>query len=160
MNSPQGSATRPTSDKVRAAVFSSLMDSVHGARFLDLFAGTGSVGIEAYSRGAAFVTFVDKHSKVLQTNAKLMPAGSYKIITSDIFTARLVDSYDIIYADPPYGVYGADKIMDAVIPLMAEDAVFVLEESVRTEIDTAAMPLALTKERRYGDTLITYWALH
>ena len=157
--SPKSSAVRPTSDKVRAAVFSSLADRAEGARFLDVFAGTGAVGIEAYSRGASFVTFVEKEPSILKTNVKLLPPESYKILPKDIFTLNFSSTYDIIFIDPPYGEYTAEKLLGFIYEkgLLADGGVIVYEESVRTAINKDGMPFELVKERRYGDTVIMYW---
>ena len=151
---------RPTSDKVRAAVFSSLGDAANGANFLDLFAGTGSVGIEAHSRGARHVTFVEKYADTLRRNLDILPKSAYTLVCSDIFKSGLAGGpFDIIYADPPYGSYKPEKVLIWINKqkLLAENGVIVYEESVRTQAERERMPFVFIKERRYGDTLILYF---
>ncbi len=150
---------RPTSDKVRAAVFSSLGDTVEGARFLDLFAGTGAVGIEAYSRGAAHITFVEKHAETLRRNVELMPKAAYTLVRSELFRSGLTGAYDIIYIDPPYGCYNPAEVLNWIDKhgLLAANGVIVYEESVRTRAEWEQMPFGLIKKRKYGDTLIFYY---
>lgn len=157
--SPASSQVRPTSDKVRAAIFSSLADHVDGAEFLDLFAGTGSVGVEAYSRGAKHITFVENHPQSLYTNIKLIPKGSTTVIAKDIFKSPLNKQYDIIFADPPYGKYTPHKVLSHIFEneLLAPDGVIVYEESSKTDMEAEKQPFLLIRERKYGDTLITYW---
>ncbi|HXF42958.1 MAG TPA: 16S rRNA (guanine(966)-N(2))-methyltransferase RsmD, partial [Pyrinomonadaceae bacterium] len=110
LKSPPGNKTRPTSDKLRETLFNILSGRTEGARFLDLCAGTGAVGIEAISRGADFVTFVDRSRKacaLIEENLDLLavPEEMTEIlsITAENFTSKKVEqSYDIIYYDPPY----------------------------------------------------------
>jgi 16S rRNA (guanine966-N2)-methyltransferase len=150
---------------VRAALFSSLGDLVEGARFLDVFAGTGAVGIEAYSRGAAHITFIDKQTKVIASNVKLIAdTHAYKIITSDVLQARLSGTYDVIYIDPPYGEYEPAQLLTKLAGVLADTGTMVLEESKRAMADLPeiapdgqAWTLSCTKTRKYGDTVLTYW---
>lgn len=154
MNSPM----RPTSDKVRAAVFSSISEAVGGCSFLDLFAGTGSVGIEAYSRGASSVTFIDLDTKTLEKNIELLPKNTYKLIKGDIFSIRFHTVYDIIFIDPPYGIYTPEKILNLIYEknILAYNGIIIYEESVRTKFDMENIPFNMIKQRKYGDTMITY----
>lgn len=157
---PRGSAIRPTSDKVRAAVFSSLGDRVEGANFLDLFAGAGSVGIEAYSRGARHITFVEQHAGALRRNLSLLPKSGYTLICSDIYKSSFANSiYDIIYIDPPYGVYKPEGVLNWVgrRELLAQDGTLIYEESARVQAEWEQKPFLPTKKHRYGDTLIIYF---
>ncbi|MDR2870020.1 MAG: 16S rRNA (guanine(966)-N(2))-methyltransferase RsmD [Deferribacteraceae bacterium] len=153
------SIMRPTSEKVRAAVFSSLGEIIVGARFLDVFAGTGAMGIEAYSRGASHITFVEKQPQTLSANVKLIPdTSAYKIIAGDVFTVKLTGTYDIIYLDPPYATYDSEQLLLHMMPVLADGGVIVLEEATRKQPAAEAYGvLKCTKERRYGDTMIQYW---
>ena len=155
--SPADSLVRPTSDKVRAALFSSLGD-VECLRFLDLFAGSGAVGIEAYSRGALYVCFVEKLAGVLRRNLKLLPKESYRLIEKDIFKHSFHESFNIIFADPPYGLYKPEKVLNFVKneKLLAEGGILVYEESVRTLFSVETTEFDVIKERRYGDTVLYY----
>lgn len=104
------SELRPTQDKVRQALFSSLGGSVPGCRFLDLFAGSGSVGIEAWSRGAAFACCVEKDFKAVEAMEKnraalRIPADALQIVKADVtkfLAGYRGEAFDFVFADPPY----------------------------------------------------------
>lgn len=118
---PKSESVRPTTSQLREALFNICQWEIEGARFLDLFAGSGAVGLEALSRGAAQVTFVENHRVALTAIHKniesLNVQGSTKIIGIDAFKAlqKLVESgqiFDLIYADPPYGEGLGARILD------------------------------------------------
>lgn len=157
---PPGSETRPTSDRVREALFSILGTAVDGAHVLDLYAGSGALGIEALSRGAASAVFVDHSQKAIaaiRTNLDALeidaevrrmearaalrpsPAASYP--------------YDLVFLDPPYrrAAELGRELSEALPPVLAQGA-RVVSESDRREPLELAFPL--TDERRYGDTII------
>jgi 16S rRNA (guanine966-N2)-methyltransferase len=152
------SQLRPTTDKVRSAFFSSIGE-IGGAAVLDLFAGTGAVGLEAISRGAGRVVFFDMNTKHVEKNVSLIPAGTdYKIIRADVLqAARILEGmvFDIIYADPPYSVFSSNELVFMLKNNLAQDAVIAYEESVRTSF---GIPdgFCMVKERRYGDTALRY----
>lgn len=162
---PSAGTVRPTQDAVREALFSMLMAEVPGARFLDLFAGSGAVGIEAWSRGAAEVTWVESHAgvaRVLTANVETLCGGAGRVIREDVLRwiarARPGDApYGVIYADPPYGDDGhADPIEEvmaalATSPLAAEGTIFVAEQRAGLPMPKAA-GWARFKDRRYGHT--------
>ncbi len=111
LESPKSNIIRPTTDKVKEAVFGSMQFDIPGAVVLDAFAGSGALGIEALSRGAAHVDFVEKNSVCLRTlndNLSIIDSQNYSVIKGDVLkiTDRL-KSYDIIFLDPPYdeGLY-------------------------------------------------------
>jgi 16S rRNA (guanine966-N2)-methyltransferase len=149
---------RPTTDKVRSALFSSLGD-IEGKTFLDLFAGTGTVGIEALSRGARSAVFFDIDTRSLEQNIRLIPAGTeFQIIKADAAQAGKLLSgklFDIIYIDPPYGIFRPAELLLLMKDRMAQDAVTAYEESVRT-LFTVPEGFYIYKEKRYGDTVIRY----
>jgi 16S rRNA (guanine966-N2)-methyltransferase len=157
---PPGSATRPTSDRVREALFSVLGRSVHDARVLDLFAGSGALGIEALSRGAASAVFVDRAPKAIaaiQTNLETLG------IEADVrrMEARAAlrsaqargEAYDLVFLDPPYrrSAELGRELSEALPAVLAAGARVVSESDRR---DPLALELALAGERRYGDTVI------
>jgi 16S rRNA (guanine966-N2)-methyltransferase len=111
---PAGDSVRPSTDRMREAVFSSLGPRIEGAKFVDLFAGSGGYGLEALSRGAASGTFVEKNSKIaaiLRDNLKnvLHSAGadarSFSVVTTDAFKYTSVEAVNTVFADPPYSLY-------------------------------------------------------
>lgn len=166
--------TRPTSDRVREAMFSALdaRDAVAGARVLDLFAGSGALGLEAASRGAAEVTLVEKvrdTAIVCRRNVERVlaqaPAGSAPVVE---VTRQPVQAYlnsalrewDLVLIDPPYDVGEVElaHVLEALVPRLAPDAVVVLERSARSP--QPAWPRGIEPQRRkdYGDTAV-HWAV-
>jgi 16S rRNA (guanine966-N2)-methyltransferase len=159
LRAPSGEWTRPTSDRVREAVFSMLAD-VHDERVLDLFAGSGALAIEALSRGAASATLVDSSTaateaivsnlKALGMQAEVQRRDALAFLAAAREAAR---QYDLVFVDPPYrlaGVVGRELSI-ALEPLMAPDGRVVTESDRR---DPLELELPLVRERRYGDTLI------
>ena len=162
LQAPKGDATRPTSDRVREALFSILGDVVQDAAVLDLFAGTGALGIEALSRGAASAQFVDSATpaiEVLQRN--LQGLDGAEVVRRDaraaLETARAAGrQYDLVFVDPPYKAaprLGAE-LGESIAAVLAADGLVVTESDRRTPIELST--LRLTDERRYGDTLLRF----
>ena len=168
--SPTGSATRPTSDRVREAIFNILAHGVGGfdvagARVMDLFAGTGALGLEAVSRGARFCQFIDESAEargLIRRNADgLGVIGLVKIWRRD--ATRLgpcapQPGFDLVFADPPYGKGLGEKALAALVEgqWLNPGAVVVLEESADTAVADAA-GLALLDTRTYGDTQVRFY---
>lgn len=159
LRAPRGRDVRPTSDRVREALFSVLAD-VSEERVLDLFAGSGALGIEALSRGAASATFVDSSAAALaavRANlATLRLAADVHAVTARRFLATAREGgrlYDLVFIDPPYRqarALGPD--LSAVLPpVLSGQARVVVESDRRAPLD---LQLPLSFERRYGDTLI------
>jgi 16S rRNA (guanine966-N2)-methyltransferase len=157
LTAPAGSATRPTSDRVREALFSVLGD-VSGLEVLDLFAGSGALGIEALSRGAASVVFVERAPpavKALATNIATLGIEA-RVHSGDarafLRKARAAgETYDLVFLDPPYRE--ADRLgRELDVPaVLAPGGRIVTESDRRAPLE---MALPITFERRYGDTLI------
>ena len=163
LRAPAGKATRPTADRVREAVFA-MLGEVADARVLDLFAGTGALGIEALSRGAARAVFVEQEARVagvLRENlaALELGAGVAEVRRADVRrvlrTAREAkETYDLVFIDPPYGHARAwgPELTTALPPLLAPGARVVVESDRRSPL---RLDLDAERERRYGDTAIT-----
>jgi 16S rRNA (guanine966-N2)-methyltransferase len=158
-------AVRPTTGKVREAVFNILGPLVGGASILELFAGTGAFGFEALSRGAASAVFVDKDKKVAalitQTARMLGLKDRIGILAMDASRAldklaQASEKFSIIYLDPPYATEWIAKVMNhpGLIALLAADGVLVVEKGIRTP--ESPLPDLLHKRlgRQYGDTLV------
>jgi 16S rRNA (guanine966-N2)-methyltransferase len=157
---PPGAATRPTSDRVREALFSILGERVAGAGVLDLFAGSGALGIEALSRGAAEATFVDKAPAAIRAiGANLEALGADGIVVRAEArrflggASRAGRSYDLVFLDPPYrlGTSVGRDLPAALTAVLAPGATVVSESDRRAPLE---VDLPLLDERRYGDTLI------
>jgi 16S rRNA (guanine(966)-N(2))-methyltransferase RsmD len=142
---------------VRGALFSSLGD-VEGLSFLDSFAGTGAVGIEAISRGARSVSFIEKDVSILKKNLQLLEAGAYRLIEADFLRAKLSGTFDVIFLDPPYGLYPTERLLKHVAAkgLLNPGGRLVYEESIRTPFNAEGTGFTVEKERRYGDTVLYY----
>ena len=165
---PKSDAIRPTQDRVREALFSMIQCEIPGARFLDLFAGTGSVGLEALSRGASSATFVEmnaKHLEVLRKNIEAFRKSAYaEVVRSDAYrylSAYRGAGFDIAFADPPYAL-GEEKGYASVLETLAERGVvrsgglFVAEMTAVQKIgETAGWDML--RDRTYGKTRICLW---
>ncbi|TMK39719.1 MAG: 16S rRNA (guanine(966)-N(2))-methyltransferase RsmD [Actinobacteria bacterium] len=162
LRAPAGQATRPTADRVREALFS-MLGSVHGQRVLDLFAGTGALGLEAVSRGAAAAVFVERSAPALAAlGANVQALGlnpEQAEIRAQTVRAALRrarergETYDLVLVDPPYGQASAlgGELSDALPALLGPGARVVTESDRHAPIELA-LPVVLT--RRYGDTVI------
>jgi len=151
---------RPTTDKVRNAVFSSLFDLVNGAKVLDLFCGTGAYGLEAISRGAAHCTFVDINTDLVKKNTMLTGEKTFRIVKgkAEALLERLNESFDLIFIDPPYGKAEPMELLQKIAEneLLANDGVLIYEESIRTQFEYPVETFEITGEKKYGETKIYY----
>ena len=167
------SGTRPTSDRVREAIFSALeaADALDGARVLDLYAGSGALGLEAASRGAARVQLVERDARaaaVAKGNAARVAAAARGSRPSVAVAATSVASWlsdaaptadwDVVFIDPPYDVGEASLagVLDALVPLLAADATVVVERSTRSAAPAPPTGLVLDRTRNYGETAV-HW---
>jgi 16S rRNA (guanine966-N2)-methyltransferase len=159
--------TRPTSDRVREAIFSALetRDRLDGARVLDLYAGSGALGLEAASRGAARVTLVDSATAaVMRGNvariSKAMGPVDAVVAGQAVhrFLAGAAGPFDLVFADPPYELPATELVRElvALVPLLAPDAVVLVERSSRDPEPAWPDGLALDRRKDYGDTAL-YW---
>jgi 16S rRNA (guanine966-N2)-methyltransferase len=166
LRAPRGASTRPTSDKVRQAIFNMLgnmLGPVAGT-VLDLYAGSGALGLEALSRGAARAVFVDQAAaaaRCIAENARALGVEDrIRVIRADAVPAlgRLAERFELVFVDPPYAV-GADRALAALPPRVAAGGVVVVEHDRRAPPPDRAGPLALTGRRRYGDTEVSFYAM-
>jgi 16S rRNA (guanine966-N2)-methyltransferase len=154
---PRGRDTRPTSDRVREAVFA-ILGSVEGAKVLDLFAGSGALGLEALSRGAATATFVETDPaavKAIERNLEKL-AFEGRIVRSDAprYLGRTDERYDVVFVDPPY------EMVESLRMPLAEHLPRVLAVGGSVVFETAAgvepeLPLPVRSTRRHGSTQLT-----
>lgn len=151
-------STRPTTEKVREAVFSMLIGKVEGATVLDLFAGSGSLGLEALSRGAEFCVFNEgdrKNYKVLKNNIENCKAEEISSTYNNDFRKALIlanREFDIIFVDPPYreGCYGEVFELVEEYGLLADGGVIVAEHLNDNELSDNMLSFSRTKHKRYG----------
>ena len=171
--------TRPTSDRVREAIFSSLQaaDAIAGARVLDLYAGSGALGLEAASRGAAEVVLVEKDAGaagVCRRNAELVqgrasgargpdrPAPRIQVVTRAVapYVESAVGEWDLVFIDPPYDLPDddLDLVLRALVAHLADDASVVVERSTRSPAPTVPDGLELVRTKTYGETAVHLFA--
>jgi 16S rRNA (guanine966-N2)-methyltransferase len=159
---PRDRGTRPITDRVKETLFAILGDRVPGARVLDLYAGSGAVGIEALSRGADHATFVERarlalvalHTNLSRTG--LAPAARVEASTVAQFLTRAPDEpWDLVFFDPPYEERAIVAPLRAVVPHLAPGAIVVVKHFWR-----AAVPdvegLTTGRQRRFGETMLTF----
>jgi 16S rRNA (guanine966-N2)-methyltransferase len=164
IDAPKGVVTRPTGDRVREAVFS-IIGSVEGAKVLDLFAGSGAMGIEALSRGAATCDFVERDrgaARVIQANLEKLRLTGASVAVREASALLREErgrgrSYDLVLVDPPYEEWERHEpsLAELIPRVLADDGLVVVETAERVE---PALPLALVTTRRYGSARITVFS--
>jgi 16S rRNA (guanine966-N2)-methyltransferase len=168
--SPRNKGVRPTTDRVREALFSALGDAVEDSRVLDLFAGTGAFGFEALSRGAASVVFVDKDRLV--TKLLSQTAGSLNVqdrvvvltLTASQAIAKLADhgrKFGIVFLDPPYETDWIQRVVStpAFLELLEPETFLILERSMLWEEPRIPESFHKAFGRKYGDTMVEFLRL-
>jgi len=172
---PRWDGVRPTMDQVRAAIFSSLADRVPDARVLDLFAGTGGLGIEALSRGARAATFVERDRRAADCIRKNLGstrlAERAEVVCSDVATylerkfghVTAAEPHDLIFADPPYTTgeqrddFAAQLLASpSLVRALAADGLFVLEKSPRHPVNLETNGWVPIRQKRYGTTEVVF----
>lgn len=166
LRTPSWEGLRPTSDRLRETLFNILAPRVDQARVLDVCAGTGAVGIEALSRGAAAVTFVERDPRaVALIEANLRTCGVIGRYTIDRRDARASASrlpggpFDIVFLDPPYAQISLDPWVALAAAHVTADGVVVLEHASRLEPPSEVPGLLLTRRVRQGDSALAFYAL-
>jgi 16S rRNA (guanine966-N2)-methyltransferase len=169
LTAPDGRDTRPTADRVREALFNTLaaVTDLDGARFADLYAGSGAVGLEAASRGASHVLLVEAApvaARAARSNIATLGAGAVVMLRTSpvlaLVTAGAPEPYDIVFADPPYAV-DDDEIAVLLEALrdngwLASGATVVVERSTRTPAPAWPIGIEPERSRRYGETTLWY----
>lgn len=162
---PEGRDTRPTLDRVRESLFNILQMRVRGARVLDLFAGSGALSLESLSRGAEAAVMVDHDRKAIQCIRKNVETLRFedrsRIIQADWRAAaetlrREGKAFDIVFLDPPYAMVELEQVTEAIRPLLAEDALVVIEHDIRT-MPHVADGYDATDTRKYGIVGVTFF---
>lgn len=169
LTTPRGQATRPTSDRVREALFSAVESwcgSLEGLRFLDLYAGSGAIGLEAWSRGAGVVTFVESDRRtaaLVRSNARTLGFARADVRSASVpsvLASAPRAPYDVVFADPPYPV--TDERVEADLTALVSHgwlvpgALVVVERGARGSQLSWPEGLVRHRERRYGETVLWY----
>lgn len=164
---PSGSSTRPTADRIKESIFNILARTVEKKRVLDLFAGTGALGIEALSRGACFAVFVDRQKAALdairQNIQTLKLTDRARIVNWDIrrnfdFLSSDTIPFDLVFMDPPYETNALIPVLSAMAgcECLSGQARIVIEHSIRERLEPLPGSLALVDQRRFGKTLVSF----
>ncbi|MFZ5643329.1 MAG: 16S rRNA (guanine(966)-N(2))-methyltransferase RsmD [Bacillota bacterium] len=167
---PAGWTGRPTADRVKESLFNILGNSVIGCNFLDLFAGTGNVGIEALSRGALKAVFVEKDrlaATAIRQNIKLTGfENNSKVIIKDVYTSlaelkEMRETFNLVFLDPPYGKGFEIPVINTLVnlDLLASDGILVAESSKRETMPPEITNIKLIRQERYGDTMLSFYKL-
>jgi len=160
LETPQGKDTRPTTDRIKETLFNMIHFDLPGCRFLDLFAGSGGIGIEALSRGAKEAVFVDNDKNAIACIERNVAHTKFTdkatILKQDIFVAlqtlEYKEPFDIIFMDPPYNMELEKRVLEylTMSSLVTEDTIIIFEASLETEIDYLdALGYKLCKDKRY-----------
>ncbi len=169
LKTPRGLFVRPTSDRVKEALFSIVGSEIRGANFLDLFAGTGSVGLEAFSRGAASVTFVEKDRiavKILKQNLSIIEnREDVKVLCSDVFRAlKFLHShkkvYNFIFMDPPYASNLVFQVLKGIekYNLLCRGGFIIVERGKEEEIERHGdTEFRIINKKKYGSTFLMFY---
>lgn len=168
MGGPKGLTFRPTTARVREFIFYQLGKRIENAKVLDLFAGTGILGIEALSRGAGYVVFVEWSQSSLRILKKNLIHSGFStkatIVFEDVFLAlrrlgKQEEKFDLIFADPPFAENHRTAIVQTVdeTHILHPQGVLIVEHDVRDR-DFSQTKLGLTKERRFGDCMVSFYA--
>ncbi|MBQ3007691.1 MAG: 16S rRNA (guanine(966)-N(2))-methyltransferase RsmD [Clostridia bacterium] len=159
----EGDNTRPTSDKVKEAIFSAIQFEIEGRRILDLFAGSGQLGIEALSRGAKNAVFVDADKnavKIIKENlakTKLDSLATVAQTDSIAFLTMTNQIFDIAFLDPPYETGLLQKALSKIDASIAEGGVVICEHPFREELDDEIGGLKKYREYKYSKTAVTVY---
>ena len=158
--------SRPTAGKVREALLSIWQERVRGARVLDLFCGGGAVGLEAASRGAASIAFVDRDRRAIDTviaNSRALGLSAFATHRCELpgglgARERFIEaSYDLIFADPPYAFTDYESLLAAAAPLMVGDGWLAVEHAAGLALASDLGSLVRTEERRYGSSSVSFF---
>jgi 16S rRNA (guanine(966)-N(2))-methyltransferase RsmD len=169
LSAPSGLGLRPTSDKVKESLFNILSGQIEGAAFLDLYAGTGSVGMDALSRGAQNVVFVENNMRHLQYLKKNLSSCSFEgkaeifaVAASDFLkkVRRSTRLFDIIFIDPPYESGEVEKILPMLQEgdMMTDQGMVIIEHFHKKALPEKSGNLFLLKKYKYGETVLSFYA--
>ena len=163
LTAPEGLDVRPTTDKVKEAMFSIIQFELEGARVLDLFAGTGQLGLEALSRGADSAVFVDASARSLSAVKRNIGITGFQsrseTVRSDAlsFLARCRDRFDIVFLDPPYDSTLCAAALAALPGIVKDSGAVVCETRSETPLPDTVGSLDERRDRRYGVTRLTVY---
>ncbi|MBO4383047.1 MAG: 16S rRNA (guanine(966)-N(2))-methyltransferase RsmD [Clostridia bacterium] len=159
----EGLDVRPTTDKVKESLFNIIQFDLEGRRVLDLFAGSGQLGIEALSRGAGHATFVDRSPKAVSvvkdnlSRTKLAPKATVRQEEAGTFLLKSRDTYDVVFLDPPYGAGLIESVLPELVRHMSDYGIIVAETSREETLPETVEPFYAAKTYRYGKIQLTLY---
>ena len=165
LEAPEDYNVRPTTDKVKEAIFDIIMNDVYGSVCMDLFAGSGSLGIEALSRGASKCYFCDSDRnsiRLIKKNIAIVGAKEKSVVISGDYKKALRkadDKIDIFFVDPPYesGLYEPCLSQIEILDLLSDDGIIITEHDSRTDMPESVGSIVKFKERKYGRTMLSMY---
>jgi 16S rRNA (guanine966-N2)-methyltransferase len=169
LHSPKNRNIRPTSDRVREAIFNIIMPHLPDARVLDLFAGTGALGLEALSRGAAQAVFVDENLEAIrlilenvkicgvQDRAEVIHGAVDRVLRRLAGQDHMIGKFHVVFLDPPYGKGYVESTINYLAHLTSFNALVVAEHHTKDSLPPRLGDWALTRERKYGDTKVSFY---
>jgi len=163
LKEPEGNSIRPTTDMVKEALFNIIQFDIEGRRVLDLCAGTGQLGIEALSRGAASCDFVDREkvaSALVRANLALCELRGGQVFQSDASSfLKRGEKYDLVFFDPPYDLKNIDQIIEKIVQfdILNQNGIMVCETKVETGLPEVESPYQKGREYRYGKVKLTLY---
>ena len=165
LKTPDGMQTRPTTDRVKEALFSIIQFEIQGASVLDLFGGTGQLGIEALSRGAKRAVFVDHQQKACELIRENLRRTKFtqqaSVVRGDYleYLKRAREKFDIILLDPPYAEIFLENALNCIaeIDILRDDGIIVTERPVEKALDVQMPGFTRSRDYKYGKTLITLY---
>lgn len=169
LHSPKNINIRPTSDRVREAIFNIIMPYLPDARVLDLFAGTGALGLEALSRGAAQAVFVDENLEAIrlilenvkicgvQDRAEIIHGQVDRVIRRFTRQGQMITRFQVVFLDPPYGKGYVERTINSLTHLTSDTGLVVAEHHAKDSLPLQLGDWALSRERKYGDTKVSFY---
>lgn len=159
----EGSDVRPTTDKTKEGLFSSIQFDIEGRRVLDLFAGSGQLGIEALSRGAESAVFVDTNPEAISVINENLKATNFahnsQVVRSDYFSfvASTNQKFDIAFLDPPYYLGVLEKALNLVCGVMSDYGIIVCEHPTDVALPEQIQDFSLSRQKKYGKILVSIY---
>ena len=163
LKTPEGMDIRPTTDNVKESVFNILQFDIEGRRVLDLFAGTGQLGIECLSRGAREAVFIDQNRdavKIVRENLKACGFSAPVLQQDALSYLNTCGSFDLIFVDPPYDAGLYNPVLEKInsIDILSEGGIILCESRRETDMPEMQAPYYLRKEYRYGKVKLSLYS--
>lgn len=168
IKAPEGENTRPTSDRVKESIFNIISKKIYDSKVLDLFSGTGNLGLESLSRGAKACTFIEKNKdtyKILTYNIENLKfvsnSETYRMDSFDALERLGKDNrkYDIIFLDPPYSMGLVEKAVKSIseLGMLGKDGIIISECDEKESIPEKILSIKIYRTEKYGRTIIYFW---